>query len=112
MLFFILAGAELHLEALLHMGFIGMAYVAARSLGKYLGCRVGARAAGMSSTFRTWLGPAMLAQAGLAIGLANIVAAEWPGQGKALQNVILRRWWFSKWWGRFSRASPWSMPEK
>jgi CBS domain-containing protein len=88
-LFFIMAGAELHLEALLHMGFIGMVYVVARSLGKCVGCHMGARAAGMSSTIKTWLGPAMLAQAGLAIGLANLLAAEWPGPGEALQTVIL-----------------------
>ncbi|HHP7233608.1 MAG TPA: cation:proton antiporter [Desulfobacterales bacterium] len=88
-LFFIMAGAELHLEALPHMGFIGLAYVAARSLGKYVGCHVGAIAAGMSGTIRTWLGPAMLAQAGLAIGLANVLAAEWPGTGKTVQTVIL-----------------------
>jgi CBS domain-containing protein len=31
----------------------------------------------------------MLAQAGLAIGLANILAREWPGPGNALQTVIL-----------------------
>jgi Kef-type K+ transport system membrane component KefB/CBS domain-containing protein len=88
-LFFIMAGAELHLEALLHMGVIGMVYAVARSLGKYFGCHVGARAAGMNTTIKTWLGPAMLAQAGLAIGMANALAAEWPGAGKALQTVIL-----------------------
>jgi Kef-type K+ transport system membrane component KefB/CBS domain-containing protein len=88
-LFFIMAGAELHLEALYHMGFIGMAYMVARTIGKYVGCRMGARAAGMRSTIRIWLGPAMLAQAGLAIGLAKVLADEWPGPGEALQTVIL-----------------------
>lgn len=88
-LFFIMAGADLHLEALSHMGLIGVVYVAARSIGKFGGCRLGARAAGTTTTIRIWLGPAMLAQAGLAIGLANILAEEWPGPGKALQTVIL-----------------------
>ena len=87
--FFIMAGAKLHLEALVHMGLVGMVYVAARGLGKTIGCRVGAAAAGMNATIKTWLGPAMLAQAGLAIGLANILATEWPGPGEALQTVIL-----------------------
>ncbi|XPS89017.1 putative monovalent cation transporter with CBS domain [Desulfosarcina variabilis str. Montpellier] len=31
----------------------------------------------------------MLAQAGLAIGLANTLAMEWPGPGDALQTIIL-----------------------
>ena len=83
--FFIMAGAELHLEALLHMGWIGTVYVVARSLGKFAGCRAGARLAGMSPTIETWLGSAMLAQA----GLANVLATEWPGPGKDLQTTIL-----------------------
>ena len=87
--FFIMAGAELHLEALSRMGLIGIVYVTARAVGKWVGCRLGARAAGMSTTLKTWLGPAMLAQAGLAIGLANVLAAQWPGPGQVLQTVIL-----------------------
>jgi CBS domain-containing protein len=31
----------------------------------------------------------MLAQAGLAIGLVDILAKDWPGTGKALQTVVL-----------------------
>jgi Kef-type K+ transport system membrane component KefB len=88
-LFFVMAGAELHIEALFHMGLTGTVYVVARSLGKFAGCYAGARMAGMSSTIKTWLGPAMLAQAGLAIGLANVLATEWPGPGQNLQTVIL-----------------------
>ncbi|MEF2144754.1 MAG: cation:proton antiporter [Desulfovibrionaceae bacterium] len=88
-LFFVMAGAELHLEALLHMGLIGIVYVVARSLGKIIGCHVGAKMAMMHSTIKTWLGPAMLAQAGLAIGLANALAAQWPGPGQGVQAVIL-----------------------
>jgi Kef-type K+ transport system membrane component KefB len=88
-LFFIMAGAELHLESLGHIGTIGMVYVAMRAIGKYFGCRLGAKAARSSQTIQTWLGPAMLAQAGLAIGLANALAREWPGPGGALQTVIL-----------------------
>jgi Kef-type K+ transport system membrane component KefB len=88
-LFFVMAGAELHPEAFAHMGLVGFAYVVARSLGKIVGCRVGAKAAMMHSTIKTWLGPGMLAQAGLAIGLANALAAKWPGPGKGVQAVIL-----------------------
>ncbi len=88
-LFFIMAGAELHLEALFHMGVIGLVYIVARSAGKFIGCRTGARAAGMNITIRNWLGPAMLAQAGLVIGLSNVLATEWPGPGKTLQTLIL-----------------------
>lgn len=88
-LFFILAGAELHLQSLSQMGIIGVAYLAMRAIGKNLGCWLGTRVAGSSQTTQTWLGPAMLAQAGLAIGLANALTKAWPGPGEALQTVIL-----------------------
>ncbi|XPS88192.1 sodium/hydrogen exchanger [Desulfosarcina variabilis str. Montpellier] len=88
-LFFILAGAELHLESLGRMGLLGIAYVAARFAGKYLGCRLGARIAGTSPNIKAWLGPAMLAQAGLAIGLAETLARAWPESGEVVQTIIL-----------------------
>ena len=88
-LFFIMAGAELHLESLSRMGLLGVAYVVARFAGKYIGCRIGARLAGASPTIKTWLGPAMVAQAGLAIGLAETLARTWPGPGETVQTIIL-----------------------
>ncbi len=88
-LFFIMAGAELHLESLVHMGWIGAVYVVLRSVGKYAGCTLGARAAGASRIQEKWLGPAMLAQAGLAIGLAGTLARSWPGPGQSIQTVVL-----------------------
>ncbi|WP_419658029.1 cation:proton antiporter [Desulfosarcina variabilis] len=54
-LFFIMAGAELHLETLGQIGAIGMVYVAMRAIGKYSGCRLGARVARSSQTIQTWL---------------------------------------------------------
>lgn len=88
-LFFIMAGASLHFELLGHMGVIGMAYVILRGIGKYAGCRLGAWTAGASRTIKTWLGPAMLAQAGLAIGLAEALDRAWPGGGETVQTIIL-----------------------
>ncbi|BBO88659.1 cation:proton antiporter [Desulfosarcina ovata] len=88
-LFFIMAGATLHLDALGHMGLVGLGYVAMRLGGKYFGCRLGARMAGVSPIIRTWLGPAMLAQAGLAIGLAEELSRMWPDQGASVQTIIL-----------------------
>ncbi len=88
-IFFVMAGATLHLDYLSHMGAVGIVYVAARIVGKYFGCFLGARAARASKTLRIWLGPAMLAQAGLAIGLANTLAKEWGDPGREIQTVIL-----------------------
>jgi len=88
-IFFIMAGAELHLEYLSHMGLIGIAYVAARMIGKYAGCWGGSRIATGAECIRTWLGPAMLAQAGLAIGLASSLAKTWGDEGEKVQAVVL-----------------------
>jgi CBS domain-containing protein len=87
--FFVMAGASLHLDYLPHMGAVGVAYIGARVFGKYYGCRCGARLADMSKTIQMWLGPSMLAQAGLAIGLANTLARVWGVPGKEIQTVVL-----------------------
>jgi len=87
--FFIMAGAHLHLGHLPHMGFVGVAYIVARMVGKYAGCWIGSRAAANPVCTRTWLGPAMLAQAGLAIGLASALAKSWGPQGAKVQTAVL-----------------------
>jgi len=88
-IFFIMAGAQLHLEYLAHMGLIGIAYVVSRMIGKYAGCWGGSRSAESTACIRTWLGPAMLAQAGLAIGLASSLSRSWGEQGAKVQAVVL-----------------------
>ena len=88
-IFFVMAGAELRLELIPHMGAIGIAYVLARSVGKYVGCRTGAIVARAPASVRIWLGPAMLAQAGLAIGLAATLARGWGEAGRQIQTAVL-----------------------
>ena len=88
-IFFIMAGAQLQLGHLPHMGLIGIAYVVSRMIGKYAGCWGGSRIATGTACIRTWLGPAMLAQAGLAIGLASSLARSWGEQGAKVQTVVL-----------------------
>jgi Kef-type K+ transport system membrane component KefB/CBS domain-containing protein len=88
-IFFVMAGARLHIEALPHMGVIGIAYIVARCLGKFGGSYLGSRIMRMGSSARTWLGPAMMAQAGLAIGLAQELADNWGTSGHTVQTVIL-----------------------
>ncbi len=87
--FFVMAGAKLHLEALPHMGVVGIAYIVARTLGKYGGSFLGCRVVKMDTPLRIWLGPAMMAQAGLAIGLAQELANDWGTPGRTVQTVIL-----------------------
>lgn len=86
-LFFFLAGATLELEVLLGLGLIGGAYILLRVLSRLLGGPLGAWMAGMRGTEARWIGPALLPQAGVAIGMA-LVAGEampqWAAQIMAL----------------------------
>lgn len=87
--FFVIAGANLHLETLSHLGMLGIAYVLARTLGKLLGARLGARLGDFSSNRGVCTGFTLLAQAGVAIGLAATLARQWPEGGHLLQTVVL-----------------------
>jgi Kef-type K+ transport system membrane component KefB/CBS domain-containing protein len=88
-LFFIMAGAKLHLDYLPNMGLIGVLYIVARMLGKSLGCSLGTRLVKAGPSVKKWLGFSMLSQGGLAIGLASMLAREWPGPGENVQMIIL-----------------------
>ena len=87
--FFVLAGANLHIETLGHIGLLGIAYVLARTLGKLLGARLGARLGRFGRREHSWVGMTLLAQAGMAIGLAATLAKLWPQGGAMIQTVIL-----------------------
>jgi len=87
--FFVLAGANLHIETLGHIGLLGLTYVLARTLGKLLGGWLGAKLGRFGHRERAWVGMTLLAQAGMAIGLAATLAKHWPEGGKLIQTVIL-----------------------
>lgn len=76
MLFFVLSGAELDLTILPIVGIIGVVYLVARSLGKYFGAFLGAIVSKSERTVRNYLGITLLPQAGVAIGMAQSVAAN------------------------------------
>lgn len=88
-IFFVIAGANLHIETLTHIGLLGLAYVLARTLGKWLGARIGAVLGTFGPRERSYVGLTLLAQAGVAIGLANHLAHQWPEGGKLLQTIVL-----------------------
>ena len=80
-LFFVLAGANLHVKALPALGVIGLVYVIARSAGLMGGALLGAVAGKMESKIKKYLGMGILSQAGVAIGLSLIVKQEFSGIG-------------------------------
>ena len=88
--FFVLAGYNLHLGDLAHMGWLGAAYVVARTAGKVVGCAIGARWAGDAPRNGERIGSAMLCQAAVVIGLCDFVHRASPGEfAREFSAVIL-----------------------
>ena len=87
--FFALAGAGLHLEALAELWLWALLLVGLRALG----IRRGVRWAGQSSTVSRalahygWMG--FISQAGLTLGLATVVRRAFPGWGVSLEGLIV-----------------------
>ncbi len=72
-LFFALAGANLHIALLPALGVLGVVYIASRSAGLMGGAWFGAVVGRAEPKIRKYLGMGILSQAGVAIGLALVV---------------------------------------
>ena len=86
-LFFILAGANLHIASLPALGMIGIVYIAARSFGLIIGSKLGAVLGRSEPNIRKYLGLGILSQAGVAIGLSLIVKQEFSMLGEAGNTI-------------------------
>lgn len=85
-LFFTLAGSNLHINALPSLGLLGLVYILARSGGLIFGSRLGGLFGHVDKKIKNWIGLGILSQAGVAIGLSLIVKHEFAGLGKVLEN--------------------------
>jgi Kef-type K+ transport system membrane component KefB len=88
-LFFVLVGARLDIAALPAMGVLGLVYVAARSAGKIMGARLGARISRAPAVLHKYLGFALFSQAGVAIGLAISIYEEFSHLGASGRELGL-----------------------
>lgn len=77
-LFFVLAGAALEIEALMTLGTAGIGYVVLRVLSRLVFGWLGAWAGAAPVQERLLYGPALLPQAGVAVGMALIAAQNFP----------------------------------
>lgn len=84
LLFFVLAGASLHIQDLAAIGLLGFAYIILRVVGKLAGARLGANLAAADTTTRKWTGLALMPQAGVALGLALLANQRFPEVGEVL----------------------------
>jgi Kef-type K+ transport system membrane component KefB len=88
-LFFVLAGASLEVDALLLAGSVTLIYVLARFCGIYTGTRLGSRIVNAPPALRKWLGLALLPQAGVAIGMSLLAAQEFPETASVVLTVVV-----------------------
>ncbi len=87
-IFYGLAGAHLKLAALPTLGALGIGYIIARSLGLIIGSRVGATLGGLDEVIKKYLGPGVITQAGVAIGLALVTLDEFADIGSVHANKV------------------------
>jgi len=88
-IFFVLAGALLEISALKGIGWIGTAYILCRAVGKYVGARVGAVIARSNRETRSWMGAALLPQAGVSIGMALVASNQFPEYRLVVLTVVI-----------------------
>lgn len=88
-IFFVIAGADLDLSLLASMGVIGVVYVVGRAAGKFIGATLGARWLRLEQTVQHFLGFALMAQAGLAVGLTLAVGQRFETYAPVVSTVVL-----------------------
>jgi Kef-type K+ transport system membrane component KefB len=83
LLFFLLAGANLHLDTLPAMALLALGYTLARTFGKIGGAWFGAVVGRAPKIIKRYVGFGILSQAGVAIGLALVAKRELTDFGTA-----------------------------
>jgi len=89
-LFFVISGAELQLNVFTDGSIvcIGIIYILFRSLGKYFGSYVSAKAVNCEPSICKYLGITLLPQAGVALGMCA-TAMQLGEQGSLIRNITL-----------------------
>ena len=88
--FFVISGADLELSVFTDIAIvgIGVVYIIARSLGKYLGAYASTKWTHCPPQVCKYLGITLLPQAGVALGMC-ITARQLGEQGDLIRNIIL-----------------------
>ena len=77
-LFFVVSGAQLDVTMIAAAGLVGIIYLVSRSVGKCVGATLGATLAHADKNVKKYLGLTLLPQAGVALGMAEIVKESVP----------------------------------
>ncbi|MDD3244119.1 MAG: cation:proton antiporter [Eubacteriales bacterium] len=89
LLFFVTSGAELDVSVLPTLGLVGVIYIVLRVIGKMAGASLGAWICKAPAVVRKYLGPALMPQAGVAIGLSLLATTVVPEYGASIRAVTL-----------------------
>jgi len=71
------------------VGAVGIFYLISRSIGKYTGAYLGSVISKADPNVKKYLGLALLPQAGVAIGMAQVVMLELPLYGESIRTIVL-----------------------
>lgn len=89
LLFFTVSGAELNIALIPSIGVVGILYVVFRVVGKLSGAYLGGKLMKAPKTVNRYLGPTLIPQAGVAIGLIAVSQSVVPEYAAELRAVIL-----------------------
>ena len=89
-LFFVVSGAELELNVFADIAIvgIGLVYIIFRSIGKYSGTLISAKATKCAPNICKYLGYTLLPQAGVALGMCTL-AMQLGEEGNLIRNITL-----------------------
>lgn len=88
-LLFLFSGAFLDMESIRHGGLFALAYLLLRIAGRLMGGWVSALPIWIDTRMAILMGPAMLAQGGLALALAFLSARSFPEHAHTLTTVVI-----------------------
>ncbi len=88
-LFFLLAGASLEIDAIRVLGMAGVLFVLLRTAARFAGGIIGARLGRVPRRETLWYGPALLPQAGVAVGMALVAGERLPDLETAIMAFTI-----------------------
>jgi len=87
--FFVAVGTSLRLDALAAMGFVAIGLAAVRLALIRFGVKVGLAASGIDHQGGAYVWMGLVSQAGTTVGLASVLAAEFPTWGAQIQMLLI-----------------------
>ncbi len=88
-IFFAMSGAALDLRALRQTWFLALMCVLFRAFFKFSGTFIGARLTGEEPDVQRWGWEGFISQAGVSLGMATIVGADFPEWGSEFMALVL-----------------------